>query len=78
MFLNYGVYLSTLSIEQKEINLFIVLTFFIILLAICGILTFIKYKFFKLNNNSLHKKFLKRFQKITLYLKKKHTSYKSK
>lgn len=59
MFLNYEVYLSTLSIEQKESNFFIILIFLIILLATCGILTFIKCKFFKPNKNSLYQKFLK-------------------
>ena len=59
MITNYLIYLNTLSKEAKFEQFFMILAFFLIILAICGILKFLKTKFIDENKNSLFQKFLK-------------------
>ena len=60
MFSNYLIYLYTLPKEEKIEQILLLLAFFAVLLAICGLLTFIKLKFLNDNKNSLFQRFLKR------------------
>lgn len=60
MYTNYLVYLYTLPREEKSRQIFILLVFFIILLAISGFLKFLKFKFLNVNKNSKFQNFLKK------------------
>lgn len=60
MNLNYLIYLSTLSKEEKFNQICIILIFFLVLLALCGILKFVKSNFMDETKNSLFQRFLKK------------------
>lgn len=60
MISNYIIYLSTLSNIEKNNYLLYIAIFFITILLICGILTFIKNKFIDNNKNTLFQKILKK------------------
>ena len=60
MISNYIIYLSTLSNTEKNNYLLYIAIFFITILLICGILTFIKNKFIDNNKNTLFQKILKK------------------
>lgn len=45
MISNYLFYLNTLPRTEKNKQLFIILIFFLILFALCGLLEFLRYKF---------------------------------
>ncbi len=60
MITNYVLYLTTLP-KQEAIKQFLIFCgFFIILLAICGLLKYLKLKFMDKNKNSIIQRFLKR------------------
>ena len=60
MISNYIIYLSTLANIEKNNYLLYIAIFFITILLICGILTFIKNKFIDNNKNTLFQKILKK------------------
>ncbi len=60
MNINYLIYFNTLSEEQKLKQIFIVLIFLFILLAIGGLLAFLKMQYLDHTKNSLFQKFLKK------------------
>lgn len=60
MFTNYLIYFNTLSKEEKLKQIFIALIFFLILLAICSFLEFLKLKYLDNTKDSLFQKFLKK------------------
>ena len=60
MISNYFIYLSTLSKDEKLKQVLIILTFFLILFAVCCFLEFLKLKFTDKTKNSLFQKFLKK------------------
>lgn len=60
MISNYYIYLMTLPKEEAIKQIFIILIFFIAILAICGFLRYLKFKFMDKNKNSLFQKFLKK------------------
>lgn len=59
MITNYWIYLNVLPEKEKTKQIFILLLFFLILLAISGFLKFLKMKFTNKNKDSLFQKFLK-------------------
>ena len=59
MFTNYFIYLNTISKEEQIKQILILLASFAILLSICGILKFIKWKFINKTKNNIFQKFLK-------------------
>ena len=60
MFLNYVIHFNMLSQQEKFEQLFIILSFFVILFSICMLLLFLKFKFLNKTKNSSFKKFLKK------------------
>ena len=60
MISNYIIYLNTLEEIEKNRYLLYIAIFFITILLICGILTFIKNKFIDNNKNTLFQKILKK------------------
>lgn len=59
MITNYWIYLNVLPKEEKTKQILILLSFFLILLAIAGFLKFLKIKFMNAEKNSLFQRFLK-------------------
>lgn len=72
MFTNYLIYFHTLSEEEKLKQFFMILIFFLILFAICGILKFLKLKYLDDTKDSLFQRFLKKLWFYLCY--KKHNS----
>lgn len=60
MFANYLIYFYTLSEEQKMKHFFMMLIFFLILFAICGILKILKLKYLDDTKDSPFQRFLKK------------------
>lgn len=58
MISNYCIYLTTLSKEEAIKQIFIILTIFFIILAICVLIKYLEYKFN--NKKSFIKNFLKK------------------
>lgn len=59
MFSNYLIYLNSLPNEQKNEQLLILLTFFIVLFLICVFLDFLKKKFRDETKDTMFQRFLK-------------------
>ena len=60
MLSNYYIYLMTLPKEEAIKQIFLILAFFVIMLAICGFLKYLKFKYMDKNKNTLFQKFLKK------------------